>query len=341
MPKVSVVILNWNGKNYLRNCLQSLKKVTYSPLEIIVVDNNSSDGSQEYIEKHYPNVHLIKNKKNYGFAKANNIGFKASSGEYVVILNNDTIVTPGFLKACLHDFRDKTQIACVQPQMRLLEKKNLLDGVGAFLTSTGFLYHFGYLKKITHVIYNSKINIFSAKGACMLLRRSVIEKIGLFDDDFFIFFEETDLCFRIWLAGYSVLYEPKSIVYHMGGGDTISSNSYQYERRLYLSLRNMLCSYLKNFGTRNLATIFPVLVFLQVGLAFFYACTLRLRLLLVIIKAFWWNIKNLKKTLKKRFVIQHSIRTISDSMLNKKIIRNPRYIYYYHLLTGSVHAYKE
>lgn len=339
MPKVSIIVLNWNGKKFLKNCLDSLAKLTYSQVEIIVVDNSSTDGSQEFVKTNYEKVILIENKENCGFAKGNNIGFKASTGDYILILNNDTIVTPNFLKPLINDFENNPKIACLQPQIRLFKDKQVLDGVGAFLTFTGFLYHFGYLKDRTQAKYNKKMKIFSAKGACIFLRRKVIERVGLFDEDFFIFFEETDLCFRLWLAGYLVMYEPESVIYHLGGGDTSSSNSYQYERRLYMSFKNMLCCYLKNFGTYNLFTIMPMFIFTQTILCIYYLITLKLNLLKVIIKAYVWNICNLLSTIKKRNNIQHNVREISDFQLNKKIIVNPRFSYYYALVTAKLKEY--
>lgn len=341
MPKVSIIVLNWNGKKFLKDCLSSLAQLTYSRVEIIVVDNNSADGSQEFVKTNYQKVILIENKENYGYAKGNNIGFKASTGDYILILNNDTIVTPNFLSSLIKDFEDNPRIACLQPQIRLSENKQLLDGVGAFLTFTGFLYHFGYLKDRMQAKYNKKMKIFSAKGACMLLRRKAIEKVGLFDEDFFIFFEETDLCFRLWLAGYSVVYEPKSVIYHLGGGDTTSSNSYQDEKRAYMSFRNMTCCYIKNFGTYNLFTVMPMFIFTQTTLCVYYLITLKLNLVKVIIKAYCWNIYNLPSTIKKRNNIQHNIRKVSDYMLNKYIFHNPKVNYYRYLLTGKLKYYQD
>ncbi len=341
MPTVSIIVLNWNGKKFLKNCLDSLVQLTYPQVEIIVVDNNSTDDSQEFVKTNYQKVILIENKENYGFAKGNNIGFKASTGDYILILNNDTIVTSNFLAPLIKDFENNPTIACLQPQIRLSDNKQLLDGVGAFLTLTGFLYHFGYLKDRMQLKYNKKMKIFSAKGACILLRRKAIEKVGLFDDDFFIFFEETDLCFRLWLAGYSVVYEPKSVIYHVGGGDTTASNSYQQEKRMYLSFRNMLCCYIKNFGAKNLLTILPKFFILQVGLCGYYLFTLHFNLVKVIIRAYYWNIMHITSTLRKRSIIQQKIRKISDKELNKKIIINPKISYYYFLLTGKIEKYEE
>ncbi len=341
MVKVSVIVLNWNGKQYLQDCLKSLSKITYKNLEIIVVDNNSSDGSVAFVKKSFPHIRIIENKKNYGFAKGNNIGFAVSKGEYVLILNNDTKVTPDFFSPLLEDFKKNSDIGCLQPQIRILEHEKLLDGVGAYLTFTGFLYHFGYLKDRSQKKYTTKKEIFSAKGAAMLLRRSAIEKVGLFDEDFFIFFEETDLCFRLWLAGYKVVYEPKSVLYHVGGGDTTSSDSYKYEKRMYLSFRNMMCCYLKNFGTKNMMEILPVFMVLQLGLLVYYGVTFRFRLVLILVRANYWNILHLPSTIKKRKKVQKTIRKISDNELNNHILVNPKISYYFSLLTGSLKNYRD
>src|SRR3989344_355191 len=146
MPSVSIIVLNWNGKSFLKSCLDSLKKITYSPLEIIVVDNNSIDGSQEFVKKNYQKVSLIENKKNYGFAQGNNIGFRAAKGDYILFLNNDTVVTPNFLEILISDFKKNKKIGCLQPQMRVMKNKNLIDSIGSFMTFTGFLYHYGIVK---------------------------------------------------------------------------------------------------------------------------------------------------------------------------------------------------
>jgi len=247
MPKVSIIVLNWNGKQFLKNCLDSLRKLTYKSVEIIIVDNNSTDGSQEFIKKYYPKFILVENKKNYGFARGNNIGFHKSKGKYVLFLNNDTVVSPSFLESLVDDLEKDSKIGCIQPQIRLTSEKDRLDQMGSYISFVGFLYHYGYRKKYSEKTYGKRREIFSAKGACIMFSSKLLKKIGLFDEDFFIFFEETDLCFRVWLSGYRVVYEPKSTIYHVVGGDTTASDKYKYERRIYLIFRNTNCSYLKNF----------------------------------------------------------------------------------------------
>src|SRR3989344_1910928 len=292
MPTVSIIVLNWNGKIFLRDCLNSLKKITFPEVEIIVVDNNSTDGSQELVKKNYKQVILIENKDNYGFAKGNNIGFKKSKGKYVLFLNNDTVVTPSFLEPLVEACEKDSKIGCIQPQMRLMLERSRLDEAGSYISFVGFLYHFGYRKKFSKEKYGKQKEIFAAKGACIFFPRKSLNKIGVFDEDFFIFFEETDLCFRVWLSGHKVLYEPKSVIYHVVGGDTTKSTKYNYERRIYLIFKNMNCSYVKNFGTRNLFTVFPIFIIVQICLLLYFLITLRFSLVNAILKAYWWNISN-------------------------------------------------
>lgn len=340
MPTVSIIVLNWNGKRFLRNCLDSLRKLTYKSIEVIVVDNNSTDGSQDFIKKKYPEFILIENKKNSGFAGGNNIGFNVSKGKYVVFLNNDTVTTPDFLEPLIRDCEEDSRFGCLQPQMRLLYDKNRLDEAGSFMTFTGFLYHYGYHKNYNSEKYNIKKEIFSAKGACIFLPRKVLKKVGLFDEDYFIFFEESDLCFRLWLAGYKVAYEPKSLIYHAEGGDTTASDKFKYERRIYLIFRNTTCTYLKNFGILNFLTIFPLFISVQASVLIYFLLKLRLNLVKAIISAYLWNIVNIKKTLIKRKLIQKS-RKISDTELNKIVMLNPRLDYYYYSLFKTTRDYKD
>ena len=341
MPKVSIIVLNWNGKQFLKNCLDSLRKLTYKSVEIIIVDNNSTDGSQEFIKKYYPKFILVENKKNYGFARGNNIGFHKSKGKYVLFLNNDTVVSPSFLESLVDDLEKDSKIGCIQPQIRLTSEKDRLDQMGSYISFVGFLYHYGYRKKYSEKTYGKRREIFSAKGACIMFSSKLLKKIGLFDEDFFIFFEETDLCFRVWLSGYRVVYEPKSTIYHVVGGDTTASDKYKYERRIYLIFRNTNCSYLKNFGTQNLLTVYPIFLGVQFCIFMLFLIKLRFDLLRAIIRAYWWNIVNLRNTLKKRKHVQHDIRKVSDRYLDQFIKLTPRPSYYYYSLFKTTQEYND
>jgi len=330
-PKVSIVILNWNGKKHLEKCLLSIKKVSYSPLEVIVVDNASSDGSSEMVKKDFPEALLVVNKKNLGYSGGNNIGIRKSTGDYIFILNNDTEVSKDFLDPLVLAFEKDTTLGCVQPKLLYGSDHMLLNAVGSYFTSTGFLYHYGYRKKADLKQYNVPLTIYSAKGAAMLLRKSTLKKVGLFDEDFFIFFEETDLCHRLWLAGYKIVYIPDSIIYHYEAVDT-NRQMKDYTRN-YLSFRNRICSFIKNLQGINILKIFTVLFAIYLFLLIFYIISSRWYLVKAIVMGVIWNIKNLPKTLRKRRIIQRSIRSISDKELFENIKRNPPFVYYYYLFT--------
>ncbi len=330
-PLVSIIILNWNGKENLIRCLRSFKKVTYKPVEIVVVDNNSSDGSQDLVKKKFPFVRLIANKKNYGYSGGNNIGIRASRGKYVFILNNDTEVAKNFLQPLVKRCESDATIGCIQPKLVYATDHNILNAVGSFLTSTGFLYHYGYRKAASKAQYNNPIQMYSAKGAAMLLRKSALDKVGLFDEDFFIYFEETDLCHRLWLAGYSVWYEPSSVVYHW---EAIDTHKQMAEFTItYLSFRNRISSFLVNLELSNVIKIFSVLGPIYVCLMVYYLVTVRPKASWAILLSIVWNIEHIRLTLKKRRKVQRYVRARPDKDIFSIIKRNPPLVYYYYLFT--------
>ncbi len=326
MKLVSIIIPNWNGRRYLEKCFSSLKKLNYLNYEIILVDNASKDDSVEFTRKNYPQVKIIQNKKNLGFAEANNIGYQNSKGEYILFLNNDTEVKPDFLTILVKEIEEDENIGGVQPKILQMDNPQNLDCIGGFLTSTGVLYHFGYGKAADDLKYNQKMEIFSVKGVAMLFRRRVLEKVGLFDKDFFAYFEETDLCHRIWMAGYKIFYIPQAVIYHKGGGTAKKIRNSIIE---FHSFKNRINSYVKNLGSIELLKILPLHLFLclMVSVISFKYCT-------AIHKAIWWNIWHLKKALRRRRKIQKDIRKIKDRDFIPYLKKKVRPSYYYYLFKG-------
>lgn len=329
---VSIIIVNWNGKKYLENCLASIKKQHYKNIEIILVDNASTDESISFVKKNYPDIILIQNSQNDGFAKGNNIGYNHVHGEYVLFLNNDTQVLPNFIVELVKTIESNLSIGGAQGKILLMEKKDTLDSVGAFLTFTGFLYHYGFGKKDSKK-YSKQIDLYSAKGACMLFRRSVLEKIKiygeLFDSRFFAYFEETDLCHRIWLAGYKIVYVPKSIIYHKMGATSSKLNS---EFVQYHSFKNRINSYLKNLSLSQALIILPIHITLVGLVSVIFLLQGKIALFWALQKAIIWNIVTINDTLKLRKKVQ-KIRRKSDSAIFKKIMKNPKLGYYFHLFS--------
>ena len=271
---VSAIVVNWDGKHYLVDCLGSLANLkTKHLLEIIVVDNGSKDGSVAYLTSQIPkfkkrkiNLKIIENKKNLGFALANNQGFEKARGDLILFLNNDTKVSRDFLHPLVEALVKSSKIGAVQPKILYYDKLKF-DSTGSFFTNTGVLFHRGHQQKDKGQ-FEKKGRIFSMKGACMLFKKNVLDKVGLFDEDFFAYFEETDLCHRVWLSGYEILYVPQSEIYHKVGGSTskVGAPFIQYH-----SFKNKISTYQTNFEIKTLLCLIPIHLILcfAAAMAFF------------------------------------------------------------------------
>lgn len=304
-PKVSIIILNWNGKHLLKDCLDSVFNQTYPNYEVILVDNGSTDGSVELVKKEYSKAKLIKNDKNYGFAEGNNIGIrfalKGPEVENIVLLNNDTNVDKNWLKELVDAQADIAQSKILAP-----------DGQ---ISSTGLLYSkngLAFDRKSSH--YDEEP--FGASGVAVSFKREVLEDTKLnedfFDGDFFCYSEDADLSFRSRLRGWGVKYIPKSIVYHKGsataGGESKFSIYCGHRNNVWVLIKNMPLKLLvKYFWKILLAQIVSVLLYVVRGNG------------TIIIKSKFDAIKQIPKMLKKRKLIQKNI-TISIEKLDKLLV---------------------
>ena len=237
LPKISVIIVNYNGKKLLEKCLESLFKIDYNNFEVILVDNNSTDGSMEFVTKNYPKIIVIKLDSNKGFAEPNNIGTKIAKGEYLLFLNNDTVTTTNFISEMVKVLEKDEKIAICKSL--LLKPDRNIDSSGDFIDKMG-------------IVYNSKTKtdeikeISSARGACMLIRKKIFDKLGGFDEKFFFSFEDVDLGWRSWILGYKVVIVPNSIVYHDAG----KTSSKLKSEAAYHGLKNQLSMKITNFEPR-------------------------------------------------------------------------------------------
>ena len=317
-PLVSIIIVNWNGGEVFAECLNSLKKIDYHNWELIVVDNGSSDKSEDLIYFYKPTkkIKIIKNKQNKGFAQANNQGFVKAQGEYILLLNNDTKVEANFLSLLVNRIKKDSTLGVIQPKISLMDKSDYLDNVGSFLTKTGFLEHWGYMEHDGSK-FNKEKEIFSAKGACMLCRRNVIEKVGLFDESFVSYMEETDFCWRVWISGYKVLFYPKARIFHKVG---FSSKKQDQIFVNYNSYKNRLICLIKNLQFENLFYISICHFTLSIFLICYYLLKFQFSKAQMILGAIWWNLVNFKKTFSKRKKIQ-VLRKVKDKELFPIIMR--------------------
>lgn len=322
---VSVVIVNWNGLKHLEPCLASLRRCP-ERVEIIVVDNNSTDGSPEYLRRQ-ADVRLIPQERNIGYAEANNVGIAAAGGSFVLLLNNDTRVAPDFLRPLLELFANDSRVGAIQCKIVTFDNPPRVDALGSYLTWTGFLYHYRYGGIDEKA--GEPFEIFCAKGAAMVIRREVLVAAGAFDPDFFAYLEDSDLSWRIWLAGWTIRCVPQSVVMHKGAA---TASRLAKEFVLFHSNKNRLAMLIKNLSAGRLAAVLPVHVAMNLALGGFYLATGDMSSVRAIGRGLWWNLRNLTKTLHKRRYVQRSVRNVSDSALWPRITRKVRPSYYYYAL---------
>ena len=242
MISTAVVILNWNGREHLEQFLPSVVKHTPRQVRIIVADNGSTDDSVEWIKKSYPNVEIILLGENHGFAKGYNIALEQVDAECFVLLNSDIEVTEGWLEPLVATITNNQDVGAVAPKLRSYGYRDKFEYAGA---AGGYIDILGYpfcRGRILSTLerdsgqYDDKREVFWASGAAFCCRAELFRRMGGFDADFFAHMEEIDLCWRMQLAGYKVMVEPRSVVYHLGGG-TLPNDS---PRKLYLNYRNNL-----------------------------------------------------------------------------------------------------
>lgn len=259
-PKVAVVILNWNGRNYLEQFLPSVTGTSYSNKEVVVVDNCSTDDSVAFIQSQYPQVTIVQLKQNYGFAKGYNEGLKQVEGEYYVLLNSDVEVDKEWLEPMVALMESDPGIGICQPKLLQYHSPDHFEYAGA---AGGWLDHWGYPFARGRIFdiceedkgqYDDSVPVFWASGAAMMIRSHLYHELGGLDEYFFAHQEEIDLCWRAQRAGYQVYACGQSKVYHVGGGTLPKGNM----RKVYLNFRNNLVMLSKNLPFRRLLWVLTV-----------------------------------------------------------------------------------
>jgi GT2 family glycosyltransferase len=239
---LSIIIPNWNGGKFLPTCLDALGNQTYPSIEVIIADNASRDGSQELIRSQYPQVTLVELAENRGFTGACNAGIQVASGVYIALLNNDTEVDVGWAAAVVGAFEQHPEIGIVASKMLLFDKRDHIHTAGDYFTLDGRAGNRGVWQK-DEGQFDTEEYVFGACGGSSVYRKTMLDQIGILDNDFFFSLEDIDLAWRAQLTGWRCLYTPKAIVYHhlsaTGGGVTAS----------YYDGRNLIFTLVKNYPT--------------------------------------------------------------------------------------------
>ena len=264
--RVAVIILNWNGEKLLREFLPSVVKNTNTDLgRVVVVDNHSTDGSWICLEQEFPDVERVLFEDNFGFAGGYNRAIEMIEAEYVVLLNSDVEVAPGWLEPLVAVLDRDERVAAVQPKILAYRDKNKFEYAGAaggYIDYLGFPFCRGRVMDTTeqdYGQYDDEVDVFWATGASLCIRRDVYRVAGGLDEAFFAHMEEIDLCWRLKNGGYTLKVVPSSVVYHLGGG----SLPMNHPRKLFLNYRNNLLMLHKNLCAKQRKKIFFARVLLD------------------------------------------------------------------------------
>ncbi|MBN2236296.1 MAG: glycosyltransferase family 2 protein [Bacteroidales bacterium] len=303
--KTAIVILNWNGSQYLSEFLPSVIKHKPENAKIYIADNASTDESTQLIKTKFKEVELLELATNYGYAKGYNEALKQIKADYYILLNSDIEVTENWVNPLINYLDNHPNVAACQPKIKSYLQKEYFEYAGA---GGGFIDYLGYpfcrgrifqeLEK-DEAQYDNIIDVFWASGACMFVRSKVFHELGGFDADFFAHMEEIDFCWRAKNKGYNIIYHPESTVYHIGGGTLPKSNP----QKTYLNFRNNFCLLYKNLPKNQLLKVFLIRFVLDGIAAIKFLMAGGSKDLLAVFHShlyFYRNISTLKKKRKKQ-----------------------------------------
>jgi hypothetical protein len=264
MPLVTIAILNYNGVSHLETFLPAVLKHSTGS-ELVIIDNGSTDASAKFIQENYPQVKLIQLNKNYGFCEGYNQGLKELSSDYYILLNSDVEVTPGWIDQIIEMMESDNKIAACQPKILSYSERSKFEYAGA---AGGFIDWLGYPfcrgRIFNHLEedfgqYDEPMQVFWASGACLFIKSHLFHEMGGFKPEFFAHMEEIDLCWRLQNAGYAIWCNPKSRVFHLGGGTLDRFNP----EKTYLNFRNNLATVFSNMTILQLFLVLPMRVVLD------------------------------------------------------------------------------
>ncbi len=308
---IAVLVLNLNGVHFLDDCFQSLLRITAPRFDIFLIDNHSSDSSVHHTRANYPMVTIVENQKNYGFAGAYDRVMRQLDHDYVVLLNNDTKVDENWLAALYAVAESNDRVAACGSKIVTMWDKTIIDHAGGMLTLIGSGHDLGKWTR-DRGESDTPREIGFGCGCSLLINREVYLEVGGFDPDYIIYHEDVDLCWKMRLFGYSVMYVPNSIVYHHLGGGTIQSIENPW--KAYLCQKNRLANIIKNMGPRMLAAGLLVSFAYDAVRAARYIVLRRGGLLKMLFKGYVTTLCNLRKLLRDRRMVQRNRKVLDRDL---------------------------
>lgn len=309
-PSVAIVLLNYNGKNYLERNIPFILQTTYSNKQIVVIDNASTDDSILFLKEKYPEIQIIGFTNNLGYAGGYNEGLKKIEADYYILLNTDVEVTPRFIEPLINLMQSNNEIAICQPKILSLEHRFQFEYAGA---AGGFMDKYGYTFARGRILdqfendngqYDNDCEIFWAGGACFAIKASVFHELNGFYEYFFMYFEEVDLCWRAQLAGYKVWFTHQSVIYHKETNQFIK----QSPKRIHYVFRNNFICLLRNLPVKSKISIVPARIALNLLASFVFLLKGHIGKSLVVIKSLFstlgWILFSPKQKVKKRIPLK-------------------------------------
>lgn len=331
LPILSVIIVNFNGAAYVKECIDSILKNNIKNFEIVIVDNGSTEkelSKLKVLEHNHKEIKIVALHKNFGPALARNIGVINSHADLIAFLDNDTQVEPNWANNAIKYFKMNPKVGIIQSKLLLANDHSRLDYVGEYLGSNGFLVQNCKAGDLDSISFSKPQIILAAKSAGMFIRRNVFNLINGFDDDYFIYVEETDLGWRSWLAGFESHFLPTSKVYHQfGTSSVILGLDKASQLAKYHGPKNYLSTLIKNLSLVRLVQVLPIHLTLWLGLILYRFITLKPNDSIQMLKGLAWVILNIDKILIKRSLIQKK-RKVDDNFVFKKLVVN-RNLWYF------------
>lgn len=325
LPKVTIIVLNYNGRQFLNNCFSSLKRLNYSDFDVVMVDDCSTDDSVAFVAKKFPWVKILQNTKNMGACVSFNRAVKRTVAELIAKIDNDVKVDRNWLREMVETIESDPQVGVVGSKILNYDGKSVqefgssMDRMGYFMSYLGLEGETRELPKVRKVFYVS--------GCSMLFKKKVFEEAGMFDEKFYIYKDDLDLCWRMKLLGYKTVTNLRSVICHMsgvtqGGGSTGKGTKIYHttSRKRYFGERNTFRMLLKNYSAGSLFKVLPVYFLIIFAESVFFILMGQFKAPLIYLRAFWWNMQNLQDTLRERRKIQEK-RKVPDSIIMKEMAK--------------------